>query len=190
MIPGDKEIRTALRRKLERDPLHRGATLIDELGLLQGDSRIDLAVLNGSLEGYEIKSARDTLKRLDLQIPAYNMVLDYVSIVASPNHLDGLQSLLPHWWGVFVAQPEGSELTVETVKQPDLNPIVDPKALVQLLWRDEALEELQRRGRAQGIASKPRNHIWHRLVEHTTLEELKELVREKLKSRLDWRVAH
>ena len=190
MLTGDKDIRSALRRKLEDDPLHRGATLIEELGLLQGDSRIDLAVLNGSLEGYEIKSARDTLKRLDLQIPAYNLVMDYVSIVVSPNHLDSTQALLPEWWGVYLAQYQGPQLVIEEVKQPQENPKVDPNAVVQLLWRDEALDELRRRGQAQGVTKKPRKQVWDRLVQCTTLDELKNVVRETLKSRSDWRAVH
>ncbi len=190
MLTRDKDIRIALRRKLEDDPSYRGAALIEELGLLQGDSRIDLAVLNGSLEGYEIKSARDTLKRLDLQIPAYNLVLDYVSVVVSPNHLYAIQTLLPAWWGVYLAQYQGQQLIIEEVKRPLQNTKIDAHAIVQLLWRDEALGELRKRGQAKGITKKPRKQVWDRLVECTTLDELTIVVRETLKSRSDWRVVH
>ncbi len=36
--------------------------VIDEMGLNQGSSIIDIAVINGSMMGYEIKSDHDTLK--------------------------------------------------------------------------------------------------------------------------------
>jgi len=42
--------------------------VIDELGLVQAKSRIDVAVINGYIHVYKIKSARQTLSRLDKQL--------------------------------------------------------------------------------------------------------------------------
>ncbi len=56
------DIRLALRAKLEK--LHPGESdtlLGQELGLCQGFARVDLAVVNGTVHGYEIKSEQDTL---------------------------------------------------------------------------------------------------------------------------------
>ena len=61
----DSEIRNTLRATLLSE--HAGdptAVVIDELGICQGSARIDMAVVNGSLNGYEIKSDLDTLARL------------------------------------------------------------------------------------------------------------------------------
>src|ERR1700674_1251921 len=70
----DSEIRAALRAKLHsihsQDP---ETVVIDELSLCQGDARVDMAVVNGSLSGYEIKSDRDTLTRLPRQLAVYEV---------------------------------------------------------------------------------------------------------------------
>ena len=55
--------------------------IIDEMGLNLGSSIIDIAVVNGNMLGYEIKSDRDTLNRLNSQIEQYNKVFDYLNIV-------------------------------------------------------------------------------------------------------------
>ena len=45
--------------------------ILDELGICRGRVRIDLTVVNGLLHGYEIKSERDTLARLETQADLY-----------------------------------------------------------------------------------------------------------------------
>ncbi len=77
----DVEIRSALHRKMLR-PSHRCAKtlVIDELGLAHGKGRVDVAVLNGWLHGYEIKSSKDTIRRLDSQIALYVKCLEKVTI--------------------------------------------------------------------------------------------------------------
>lgn len=51
----DCDIRSALGSKL-RSEKGAAACLVEELGLCQGDVFVDLAVVDGCLEGYEIKS--------------------------------------------------------------------------------------------------------------------------------------
>src|SRR6187402_1509374 len=57
----DPDVRALLREYLE--DVHKGSDtrLLEELGLCQGDVRVDVAVVNGELSGYEIKSPSDTL---------------------------------------------------------------------------------------------------------------------------------
>ena len=58
----DVDIRRALRTRVRDSDDMKEALVVDELGLCQGRARIDLAVVNSSLHGYEIKSERDTLR--------------------------------------------------------------------------------------------------------------------------------
>jgi hypothetical protein len=61
MTTNDNVIREALKRHLNH--LHAGDAklrIIEELGVEHGAARIDIAVINGVLHGYEIKSDRDT----------------------------------------------------------------------------------------------------------------------------------
>ena len=65
----DAEIRPALRERLIRRHANEADTvLIEELGLRRGKVRVDLTVVNGSLHGFEIKSDRDSLRRLAAQV--------------------------------------------------------------------------------------------------------------------------
>ncbi|HET7057847.1 MAG TPA: sce7726 family protein, partial [Nitrospiraceae bacterium] len=72
IILGDSDIRRVLRSKLllkHADELD--TVIIEELGLCRGQVRVDLSVVNGLLHGYEIKSDRDSLRRLRSQAELY-----------------------------------------------------------------------------------------------------------------------
>lgn len=61
----DLIIREALKRLLEnRHAKDKKVRIIEELGVHHGTARIDIAVVNGIMHGYEIKSDQDTLQRL------------------------------------------------------------------------------------------------------------------------------
>ena len=67
------------------------------------------------------------------------------------------------------------------------NKFIDPYSLVQMLWKNEVLEELDKRGLSKGYKSKSKNILWERLVNNLSHKELLEMVKEKLKSRNQWR---
>ena len=69
--------------------------MIDELGLAHAKSRIDVAVINGCIHGYEIKSAKDSLDRFATQIDIYRQTLQKLTIVAAPKHVAGIIGQLP-----------------------------------------------------------------------------------------------
>jgi hypothetical protein len=184
----DIDVRTALRGQVDshfRD--EPGTIRIDELGVLNGSSRIDLAVINGSLHGYEIKSATDTLDRLPSQIEAYSSVFDTVTLVVADSHASDAIALIPQWWGVCIAM-EGSAGAVELrwQRKPGRNPAVDPVSLASLLWRDELIAVLVARG-VRGVKKKNREELHQIAAEEIPVLQLKELVRSALKTREQWR---
>lgn len=66
----DRDVRQALHRKVLKEHHGDADTLVlDELGLRHGTCRVDIAVVNGYLHGYEIKSDSDTLERLPARSP-------------------------------------------------------------------------------------------------------------------------
>src|SRR5258706_11027427 len=83
----DALIRKALLVRLSHQYPSTKYRIVPELGLWHGAARIDIAVVNGILHGFEIKSDRDTLSRLDVQMPAYNSVFDKVTLVVGRTHL-------------------------------------------------------------------------------------------------------
>lgn len=186
----DLEIRRSLRQRLTRDFGNDPTTLIvEELGICRGTVRADMAVVNGALKGFEIKSERDNLSRLPGQASAYNKVFDTVTIVVAGRHLLNVETMVPTWWGIYRADDTGrASPDLVRIRGERLNPEVDPFSLVQLLWRDEALQAVEVNGLAAGLRSKPRRYLWKALAENIKLADLRELVRIQLKSRTQWRV--
>lgn len=183
----DPEIRLALDESLRALAGDDPDTIIrHELGLEEGRRRIDVAVLNGSLSGWEIKSDADTLTRLAGQADAYARVFDYVSLVTTERYLDKAMAKLPAWWGVLVAAPEGDAAVIGEVRAAEANDSVQALSLVQLLWREEAMSILRDMGAARGLSGKARWFVWNRLVDEVTLPELKDLVRRQIKERPEW----
>lgn len=186
----DTIIREALVTRLTEEcaafPDHR---IIPELGLWHGAARIDVAVVNGVLHGFEIKSDRDTLYRLPEQMRAYNAIFDQVTLVVGSKHFVDAFKLVPEWWGIKTAHVnEDGLVTFNTIRLPRNNPNQDDVSIARLLWRREALDLLEDLGKADGVRSKPREAIYQRLVESLELESLKKHVWNVLQSpRQDWR---
>lgn len=184
----DRDIRQELTRSLEI--LHQDepdTLIINELGVCQGQVRIDLAVVNGLMIGYEIKSERDTLERLPVQAQVYSRAFDEVSIVINEKHLSGIQEIIPEWWGVLVAGEMAGRVVLEPARPTSLNPHVDVLAVLQFLWRDELLEVLEANNLARGMRNKSRQAMCHKIAEKLSEDRIKSIVRQSLKSRVSWR---
>lgn len=157
--------------------------IVEELGIREGRARIDLAVVNGSFHGYEIKSAADTLRRLPTQVNLYGQVLDFAGLVVAERHLRGALAIVPSWWDIVVAYRPRRSIVLEPLRQGSPNECVDKRALVELLWHDDALQLLRRHDAVAGLAGKRRVHAWERIVEVCTLSEIRDEVRAQLKRR-------
>jgi hypothetical protein len=187
-LTDDAIIRNALVRRLksEFEPKYR---VISELGVQHGAARIDVAVVNGILHGFEIKSDKDTLLRLRDQRDFYNHVFDRVTLVAGKTHLLDAIELIPDWWGLELAKMDkNGSVVFLSIRKPRDNFFQDGVSIARLLWRHEALEILEGLGKANGVRSKPREAIYTRLASSLELGLLKERVRHVLQhSRQDWR---
>jgi hypothetical protein len=180
----DAAIRPVLKARLLRDTGRDTETvLIEELGLSRGHVRVDIAVVNGSLNGYEIKSDRDSLRRLGTQMDVYGKVLDRANLVTGARFLSVASTVIPDWWGLIevVRTPKGLQL--KTVRRAKKNPARDPRTLVELLWADDALTLLEERDAARGLRGRTRRFLWDRVCEHFNVEEIASAVRARLKAR-------
>ncbi|GAB17286.1 hypothetical protein GOEFS_023_00040 [Gordonia effusa NBRC 100432] len=160
--------------------------ILDEMDVA-GQVRIDTVVLNGSFAGFEIKSASDTLRRLPRQIEVYSQVLDFATLVVAKNHAAKAKDLLPRWWGVIEASSVSDGVQLRRVRKARRNATIDPMTLCTLLWRQETLSELEIRGTDAGVRSKPNRFLWERLAETVSPDELRDIVRERVKFRAGWR---
>ena len=177
----DADIRALLIPRLLQDAVRSNSLLIEELGLMSGEFRADIAVLGTKLIGYEIKSETDTLSRLPRQAAAYGAIFDEVWLVASSKHIAAALLKIPEFWGVLEAPPGASALV--EVRAAGAHVSHDAISIAALLWRDETLGELQRRGAERGVKSKPRRELWARLTEVTTLPELRQIIVERMRAR-------
>jgi hypothetical protein len=184
----DRDVRRVLVEELRliygREP---GTLIVGEFGLCQGNVRVDLAVVNGSLNGFEIKSDLDTLDRLPTQQEVYSKVLDTVTIVAGRKHVEKILVVVPPWWAIREAAMDAGRVTLSTVRPAQQNPQVDPFSLAQLLWRDEALRVIAEHRLAGAVRGKPRRFLWAILAANLTARELGEHVRQQIKARKNWR---
>ncbi|HUY08613.1 MAG TPA: sce7726 family protein [Candidatus Dormibacteraeota bacterium] len=181
----DKDIRPVLSAHLKGCHRDEPETVLrDELGICAGTARVDLAVINGELSGYEIKSDQDSLTRLPRQVEAYSRVLDRATLVATERHLERAREMIPEWWGMILVTTSSTEL--QAVRDAELNPSVDAFSIAQLLWREEALHELRMRGVAQGLSGSARHYVWLALIAAVDIDELRAIARRQLRGREPW----
>ena len=138
--------------------------------------------------GYEIKSDRDTLRRLKNQVELYSKVVDRATIVLGERHLSEAMGIVPKWWGVLLIQPGVKSPRIKAVRRARKNPGIEPRSLVELLWLDDAVALLEQRDAARGIRGKPRRIVWDKVCEYFKVSEISAAVREHVKARRGFQV--
>lgn len=180
----DADVRRAVKTWLAAEHGHEhDARLVEEMGVWSGSVRIDVALINGSLSGYELKSDSDTLERLPRQSAIYGRVFDYLYLVVGEKHAEKARALLPDWWGVKVAVQCKTGVELLPYRPPSLNPSPDPYLIAEMLSKEEAVGVLDRFDLARGWRSKKVRLIHERLARELGLQTLKDEVRAALKVR-------
>jgi len=183
----DKDIREAMIFKIDKENKTHEYRLINELGICDGVSRVDLAVVNGRLCGYEIKSDKDTLERLPGQIDSYNKTFDKITIIVGKKFENEIIDKVPEHWGIEVAYLNRMKnISFKRVRIAKINREIEAKALLELLWKDELVQLLKGKG-MKGIASKNRRKLRDIAADTIPLNEIKNYARETLKAREGWR---
>jgi hypothetical protein len=178
----EAHIRQALRADLTaRHEDESDTRIIDEFECAR--SRVDVAVVNGALHGFEIKSEADTLDRLRTQVPSYNSVFDAMTLVVAPKHLAKVGALLPDWWGIVAARTTPDGVRLDPVRPGGRNVSVDAKCLARLLVRSEVLSILRTLGLGRSLGRAPAFRLRERLVTELPLTALARHVRDAIKGR-------
>ena len=185
----DLSIRKAVHSRIVKyHPNHPNSLVIDELGILHGKSRIDIAVINGAIHGYEIKSEEDHLNRLAAQVASYNTVFDKLTLVVAEKHSKTALARIPGWWGVIIAsKDQRGGIKLDRHKRAWINQNIDPISVATLLWKPEAIDLLVSIGCSGKDLSGNRLELYRRIVDRLSLGELQFLVRKALKERVNWR---
>lgn len=180
----DSDVRAAVRQQLDKQ--HAGdldTRIVEEMGVWSGTVRVDIAVINDELSGYELKSNFDTLKRLPRQIEIYGKVFDRMTLVVGDKHAERAASLVPQWWGCVVATETDAGVALTVERQGNPNPDPDATVVIQMLWRHEILAALDKHGLADGWRSRRSSELADRLLSSVSLSKLREYVRTALKAR-------
>ncbi len=173
-------VRGALRAHLLTN-LAGAKGIVDELWVPVSNERADVAVIGRGMDGFEIKTERDTLKRLPRQMVAYGRLFDRCTAVVAERHREHAEEVLPDWWGLTTVHINGG-VAFNTVRSPRSNSTVDPEILVRLLWREEVMGALHALGYAPDRRAS-RGVLWAELLRSTSLRQLKSAVHSALLSR-------
>jgi len=185
----DIEIRQNFHRKeLRRQHAREDTLVIDELGLNHGKCRADIAVVNGHLIGYEIKSDSDSLYRLNKQVKSYNAVFDKTYIIVGNRYSNSIPKHIPRFWGIIVSvRGSRGAVNFHVTRKAQKNKNINPLTIARLLWRNEVIEILKQKKTPAKVLRQPRAILYSLLVDMLHVCELQKTVREYLKNRKNWR---
>lgn len=182
------EIRGILRQWVSQNfSLKAGDVLINELGFVNKDPkstvdstfRADLAVANGRLVGFEIKSELDTLKRWIIQMEAYSKVFDEVWLCSHGKHIAKALEVTPSHIGIMVVDDLSS---LAVIRKPSINHHLRAYDLSGLLWRDE-INELCRIHHIKITSRANKREAREVLAKALPLDIIKGFTLERLKTR-------
>ena len=180
----DFEIRKILRNTLLKNYYDDiSSKVVEEMDLPITKARIDLAVINGHMHGYEIKSAQDTLKRIPSQLEGYSKVFDFLSIVTEKRYQEKLLEITPEWVGIYTCEENGN---VSQIRKGTKNKGQQSFYIAKLLWKDE-LHQLLSQHKIKFRKSDRNWLLCEALSKHLTLDELSSSVRDLLKERINWK---
>lgn len=183
----DKDIREALLLLIEKENKKHSHRIINEMVVCDGMARVDIAVANGRLCGYEIKSDIDTLERLPNQIDSYNKTFDKITIVVGKKYADNITSIVPNYWGIKVAYVNKfKNISFQSIRAPKLNNEIESAALLELLWRNEIYLFLKNKG-IKGLSKKGIRELRDIAENAIPLKDIKEYTLLTLKTRENWR---
>lgn len=110
---------------LSKGFLHGNSVLINEMVVDNFRRRIDLAVANGKLHAYEIKSDKDSLYRLNGQVETYSKFFDKVTIVCSKKFVEKAKHSLPKSIEIIEVSKKNSFLNFKLVRRGKTETIKD-----------------------------------------------------------------
>lgn len=180
----DPELRKPLQEWLERKFLGHGETeILHELRMPRPSGRVDIAVINGRLSGFEIKSDFDSLSRLPRQVRAFSAVFDEVCVVTTSRHAADAIKIIPSWWKLTVHSKKNGKRVFRTVQKGSRNPEVRTDALLHMLTRSELSNIFRSRQLDFQIRTSRRFQMIETLVEQLEPSEIQSEVRRLLKVR-------
>ena len=173
----------------EKDYIEGPDTIvINELDVCAGASRVDIAVINGKIHGYEIKSKQDNLERLPSQIESYNSIFDTMTIVTYKSHLNKIKTIVPRWWGIKYIDDKNGNIILKNVRKAKENSNIIIQNVAMLLWKDEMIDLLSNFSDVNAsFRDRTRYDLSYMIQQYVDSNTVKNYVRNTLKSRENWK---
>jgi len=159
--------------------------VINELGLDFGAARVDVAVVNGIMHGYEIKSDLDTLYRLPRQLEYYNRAFERMTIVVSRKYLEEVKHIVPNWWGIKTISLDQTRLI--NIRNGRKVSQQDPDLIIKLLWKKELEKFIDHLSLNKAFKKMRKNQLLAYLGQEIDFKVTQQFVYNTLKKRENWR---
>ena len=104
-----------------------------------GECKAGLAILNGTATGYEVKSERDSLSRLERQVNAYVTVFAKVYVIAADDHIESVARVVPSCVDVLIRI---AAIRFPLFRKPLTNQNVPLRQLSSTLFGPKKLDDL------------------------------------------------
>jgi hypothetical protein len=133
----ERRIKAAVIDRLLKSGALDDAVLINEMVYANWTRRADLAVANGHLHAFEIKSDFDSLRRLEGQIAVYLERFDKLTLVVASKFLDEVLASVPSRVAVWNVFEDKSDVKISVVRAGRQEKIENHDVLIGYLLRDE-----------------------------------------------------
>nr|WP_136251522.1 sce7726 family protein [Ningiella ruwaisensis] len=173
----DPEIRQLLFSRLAKRKTFDDSQICEEIPIQNGLVRADVVLCGNKLECFEIKSHKDTLKRLFAQGWHYGQCFDQVNLICATKHIDKSLGIIPRWWGVFEVTGSGS-LTM--LRKAQNNPQISSHGMADLLENNKAREILKQFGSSKGVSRMSHSQLQKAIGEQLSVSQLRELTKRAL----------
>jgi hypothetical protein len=176
----DPRIRNALVPALRAR--HPGALVLHEMPLRNTQAIIDLVAIDEALHAYEIKSDRDSLRRLKRQATYYDRAFDDVTLVTTrPMHAQ----VIPDHWGLVDVRIGGAAIEIEWLREPKSNHRARSEDLLYILRASELHRILRANGQTR-VSGLSKAELVCRVVDLLGEHESRALGTEVLRLRRSW----
>lgn len=100
-----------------------------------GNCKADVVILNGTSTVYEIKSAFDSVERLQRQIAAYRQLFDKINVISAESQVDKVSAMVGDDIGLMVLTNRNTIRTMQ--ESASLKETVQPAAIFDSLRKSE-----------------------------------------------------
>jgi frataxin-like iron-binding protein CyaY len=180
----ESDIKAALIDKLIERGMLQNAVLINEMVVANWSRRADIAVVNGKLYAFEIKSDFDSLQRLEGQVSAYLDRFDKVTVVTTRKFANLISEQMPPDVEIWEATSEEGEVSFRVARRGKTKEITCKRTLCGFLLKSEIVSFLRQRNELSSLHEMNRDELIS-MAKGYSLKDLRSYVLSCLKARYE-----